>query len=94
MPLVATAMKAAFEVRIQAGLQRVFSAAASQGQGYDAIAQQQWMMLADAISDIAMDIVIQITTEAQVVPGQQVVGVGGGIPGPVTGATVSPGSII
>jgi hypothetical protein len=87
-------MKAKFQSRIEAGLQRVFSQAASQGQGYSSIAQQQWMMLADAISDIAMDVVIELTTNAEVVAGQSVVGVGGGIPGPVTGTTVSPGKII
>lgn len=93
MPLVASAMKSKFKSTIHAGLKRVYASSASGGEGYSAIADAQWELLADAISDIAADIVTEITTNAMVVPGQQVVGVGGGIPGPVTGATVSPGMI-
>lgn len=94
MPLVGAEMKSKFKSTIHDGLKRVFSSAVSAGDGYPPIADAQWELLADAISDIAMDIVNEIQQNAEVVPGQQVVGVGGGVPGPVTGATVSPGKIL
>lgn len=88
MPLIAPEMKQKFQSRIHDGLKRVFAT------DTDSQADAQWAKMADAISDIAMDIVTEITTNAIVVPGQQVVGVGGGIPGPVTGSTVTPGQIM
>jgi hypothetical protein len=87
-------MKAKFQTTIHSGLTRVFASDASQASGYPGVADPFWAKLADAISDIAMDIVTEMQTNAQVVPGQQVVGTGGGVPGPVTGATVSPGKIL
>jgi hypothetical protein len=63
-------MKALFQSRIEAGLSRVFSSEVSAATGYAAISKAQWALLADAISDIAIDIVSQIQTEAQVLPGQ------------------------
>lgn len=93
MPLVAAEMKQKFQSRIYDGLQRVFGSEAAQGENYSPEAQKQWQMLADAISDIAMDIVNEIQTNATVLPGQAVVGTGGGVPGPMTGTTVSPGNI-
>jgi hypothetical protein len=50
------------------------------------------LKLANAISDIAMDIVEELTTNAQVVPGQKVIT--NGSPSTQTGSTVSPGRII
>jgi hypothetical protein len=94
MPLVGVAIKSKFKDTIYSGLKREFSAAVSQGQGYPPVADEFWLKLASAISDIAMDLVDEMHSNAQVLPGQQVVGVGGGIPGPVTGATVSPGKIL
>lgn len=91
MPLVGPAMKAKFKDTIKAGLQREFSGEASKGQGYPPVAEEMWTKLADAISDIAMDIVTEIQTNAQVLPGQQVVTAGS--PTTQTGATVSPGKI-
>jgi hypothetical protein len=92
MALNASDMKAAFQARIYAGLQRVFGPEASEGTNYSPEAQKQWRMMADAISDLAMDLVTQIQTNAQVIPGIQVVGtsVTGG---PVTATTVTPGTI-
>ncbi len=81
-------MKAKFQSRIHDGLKRTF------GNDTDSQADAQWAKMADAISDIAMDIVTELTTNAMVVPGQQIVGVGGGIPGPVSGTTVTPGQIL
>lgn len=94
MPLQGPVLKQLMQQRIYQGLKRVFEADTSQGTNYDPVADAHWMKMADAISDAAMDIVSEIQGSAQVVPGQQVVGVGGGVPGPVTGATVSPGTII
>ena len=87
MPLIASEMKAKFKSRIHAGLKRVFAS------DTDSQVDAQWTKIADAISDIAMDIVTEITTKAQVNPGQSVTGVGGGVPGPMSGSTVSPGTI-
>jgi predicted nucleic acid-binding Zn ribbon protein len=91
MPLVAQEMKAKFQSRIYDGLQRVFGSEAAQGQNYSPEAQKQWQMMADAISDIAMDIVTELTTNAQVLPGQQVLT--NGSPSTQTGATITPGQI-
>jgi len=92
MPLVAPEMKAKFQSRIHAGLTRVFGSDVSAGQGYPPIADPFWAKLADAISDIAMDVVDEIQQNAQVVPGQQVLT--NGSPTTHTGNTISPGKII
>jgi hypothetical protein len=94
MPLVGAAIKSKFKDTIYNGLKREFTASASKGEGYAGIADEFWLKLANAVSDIAMDLVDEMHSNAQVVPGQQVVGVGGAIPGPMTGATVSPGKIL
>jgi hypothetical protein len=94
MPLVATEIKQKFQDRIHQGLKRAFNSDASKGQSYDPVADANWAKMADAISDIAMDLVTELTTNAMVVPGQQVVGTGGGVPGPMTGATITPGQIM
>jgi hypothetical protein len=91
MALVASEMKAKFQTRIQAGLSRVFSAEVAAAKGYPPVAAADWMKLADAISDIAMDIVMEIQTNAEVIPGQSVVTVG--TPVTQTGATITPGKI-
>jgi hypothetical protein len=88
MPLVASAMKARFKKTIHDGLKRVFSAEASQGTDYLPIADAQWEKVADAISDIAMDIVTEMTTNAQVAPGIVTAG------SPTSHVSVSPGKII
>ena len=95
MPLVAPEMKAKFQDRIHAGLTRVFSADVAAGKGYPPIADPFWNKLADAISDIAMDIVNEIHENAQVVPGQAVLIPLTGAPStPSSGTTISPGKII
>lgn len=94
MPLSGPQLKTQFQKTIKDGLKREFGGAASKGDGYSPEAEAQWEKMASAIADIAVDIVTAITTQAQVLPGQQIVGVGGGIPGPVSGATVSPGQIL
>ena len=89
MPLQAATMKAKFKSRIHDGLARVFAS------DTDPQADPSWAKLADAISDIAMDIVTEITTNAQVIPGQAVVGTFVGVgSGPTTGVTTTPGQIL
>lgn len=92
MPLVAAAMKAKMQTRIHQGLKRTFSPAVNQGKDYSGIAEEFWEKLADAISDIAMDVVSEIQQNAEVVPGQQVTTQGG--PTNQAGQTVSPGKIL
>lgn len=92
MPLVGPEMKAKFQSTIHSGLKRVFSSASAGGTGYDPISDAQWAKMADAISDIAVDIVNEIQQNAQVVPGQQVVT--NGSPSTQAGQTVSPGKIV
>lgn len=93
MPLIGSAIKSKFKQSIYNGLKREFGAAAAKGDGYDSTADEFWQKLAEAVSDIALDMVEEITTNAMVMPGQTIVGVGGGVPGPVNGSTVSPGQI-
>jgi hypothetical protein len=88
-------MKARFQATIAAGLRRVYAQEVAQGKGYPPIAEEQWAKLADAISDIAIDIVNEIQQNAQVVPGQAVLIPTTSVPGtPSPGATVTPGKII
>ena len=96
MPLESSAIKSKFQSRIHAGLQREFGNAVAEGKNYPGVADEFWVKLANAISDIAMDLVDEIHNNAQVVPGQQVTGtaVGAAVSGPVTGATASPGKIV
>jgi hypothetical protein len=93
MALVGSEMKSKFQSRIHSGLARVFGSDVAAGQGYPGIADPFWAKMADAISDIAMDVVNEIQQNAEVVPGQQVTGVDS-VSGPVTAATASPGKIL
>ena len=95
MALVSSEMKAKFQSRIHAGLSRVFSAEVAQGKGYPPIVDPYWERLADAISDIAMDIVQEIHDNAQVIPGQQVLVPATSGPGmPSAGTVITEGKII
>jgi len=86
-------MKAKFQSRIHDGLRRVFSADVSAGTGYEPIADAQWAKMADAISDLAIDLVNEIQQNAEVLPGIQVTTTdSNGDSG--TGATISPGKIL
>jgi len=92
MPLVASEIKAKFRSRIHSGLKRVFLESASMGTNYPPVSDEFWEKLSDAISDIAMDLVEEIQTKAEVVPGIQVMTTdSAGDSG--TGATISPGKI-
>lgn len=81
------------------GLKEQFGASASKGKGYNSEAEQQWQKMAEAISGIAADIVMEITNNAEVQPGISISGIANTIggpssqTGPVSGSTSSPGKI-
>lgn len=84
MALNGPALKAKMALSIKAGLKRNFSDVSSTA-GYAGISEAQWIKIADAVSDIALDIVLALTTQAQVAPG---------IPTVAGGTTTAPGKII
>ncbi len=91
MALVASKIKAKYKQRIYNGLKREFSQYTSPREGFPPIADEVWMKLADAISDVAIDLVEEIHTNAEVIPGILVDTTG--TPAHHTGKTVSPGKI-
>jgi len=93
MPMQPSALKSKIKQTIYNGLKSQFGSSTAKGDKYTPIADENWEKLAEAISGIAMDIITEIVQNAQVMPGIQIVGVGGGVPGPVQGSTVSPGKI-
>lgn len=82
------ALKAKFKATIHAGLKAQFSSAAGAAAGYSTIADAQWEKVAEAISGIALDIITEITTNAQVPAGIPTAG------SPSAQVTVAPGKII
>ena len=100
MALNAAALKSKMKDTIHNGLREQFGSAFSQGQNYEPVADAQWAKMAESISGIAADIIMEIVTNGVVVPGQDVVvkvtTVGSSITqtGPGTGSVVSPGKII
>ncbi len=82
------ALKAKMKATIYNGLKAGFTAEASKGSGYTPIADAQWAVMAEAISGIAADIVMEIATNATVLPGIPTAG------GPTNQATVAPGKIL
>lgn len=94
MPLDKDRLKSNYKNRIYSGLKREFSAAVAKGKGFPPVADEFWMKIANAISDIAFDIVSEIKDNAEVIPGQQVMTeVAGTPPHAHPGKTVSPGKI-
>lgn len=89
MPLVGAAVKAKFKKTIFDGLKAAFG-----GPNAPKDAEESWMKIAEAVSGIGVDIVSELQTNAQIAPGIPIAGVGGGVPGPVSGATTGPGKII
>ena len=90
MPIVAPKLQAEMEVRIYNALKKNFSADGATNKEADA----SWAKQAKAISEIAIDICSMLLIDAQVAPGQAVVGSGGGVPGPMAGSTTTPGKLI
>lgn len=83
MALSGDTLKAAMKSRLNASLNRVFASET----GSNGTSAADRAKLADAISDIAMDIVTALTTEAQVLPGIPVITPVG------PGSTAGPGKI-
>ena len=99
MPMNPSGLKSKIKQTIYNGLKAQFGGAASKGKDYAGVADEQWEKMAEAISGIASDIITEITTNAQVMPGISITGIANtvGSPaaqtGPVSGATSSPGKI-
>lgn len=87
MAMQPAALKAKMKDTIHAGLKAQFGSDAGKGQDYSPIADAQWEKMAEAISGIALDIVMEIVSNAQVLPGIPTAG------GPTNQATVAPGMI-
>lgn len=87
MPMDPAGLKAKMKDRIYNGLKAQFSSAAGQGSNYTSVADSQWEKMAEAISGIAADIVMEITSNAQVNPGIPTAG------SPSSQVTVAPGKI-
>lgn len=80
-------LKSKMKERIYNGLKSQFSSSAGTADEYSAVADAQWQKMAEAISGIAADIVMEITQNASVLPGIPTAG------GPAAQATVAPGKI-
>jgi len=87
MAMNPTALKSKIKMTIYNGLKAGFASAAGQGTNYTPVADAQWMVMAEAISGIAIDIVTEITTNASVNPGIPTAG------GSSSQVTVAPGKI-
>lgn len=81
-------LKEKFKQTIINGLKAQFGGSIPQGGD----AQENWAKMAEAISGIAADIVAEITSNAEVVPGVTVSTVGS--PMAQTGPTTAPGKIM
>jgi hypothetical protein len=87
MPMDPAGLKSKMKERIYNGLKAEFGSSAGEGEAYSPIADAQWQKMANAISGIAADIVMEITTNAMVNPGIPTAG------SPVAQVTVAPGTI-
>ena len=87
MAMVPAGLKSKMKETIYNGLKAQFGSAAGTGEAYSPIADEQWNKMAEAISGIAMDIVMEITQNATVLPGIPTAG------SPVAQVTVAPGKI-
>lgn len=92
MPMNPSALKSKFKTTIYNGLKSQFGGAASKGKDYNKEADEQWQKMAEAISGIAADIILELQTNAQVMPGIAVATAGS--PAAQTGATTAPGKIL
>jgi hypothetical protein len=88
MAMQPDALKAKMKDTIYNGLKAQFGSAAGKGANYTPIADAQWQAMAEAISGIAADIVMEITTNATVLPGIPTAG------SPAAQVTVGPGQIL
>lgn len=87
MPMDPAGLKSKMKETIYNGFKAQFGASAGEGTNYTPVADAQWQKMAEAISGIAADIVMEIVTNAQVMPGIPTAG------GPTNQSTVAPGKI-
>lgn len=87
MPMNPSALKNKMKSTIYNGLKSQFGNSAGKGENYSSVADEQWRKMAEAISDIALDIIMEIVQNAQVMPGIPTAG------GPTNQTTVAPGRI-
>jgi hypothetical protein len=87
MPMQPDALKAKMKETIYNGLKKEFAASSAMGESYTPVSDAQWMKMATAISGIAADIIMEITTNAMVLPGIPTAG------SPAAQVTVAPGQI-
>lgn len=87
MPMDPAGLKSKMKERIYNGLKAQFSGEAGKGSPYTPVADPMWEKMAEAISGIAADIVMEIQQNAMVLPGIPTAG------GPTNQATVAPGKI-
>lgn len=87
MPMQPAALKSKMKETIYNGLKAQFGGEAAKGQSYTPEADAMWQKMAEAISGIAADIVMEIVQNAQVMPGIPTAG------GPTNQTTVAPGKI-
>lgn len=87
MPMQPAALKSKMKETIYNGLKAQFGGEAAKGQNYTPEADAMWQKMAEAISGIAADIVMEIVSNAQVMPGIPTAG------GPTNQTTVAPGKI-
>lgn len=81
-------LKSKMKNSIYNGLKSQFGPVAGQGKEYSPIADAHWQKMAEAISEIATDIVMEITQNSQVLPGIPTAG------GPAAQVTTGPGKIV
>ncbi len=84
MALDGASLKAKMKSTIEAGLAKNFPEVSATAQ-YGGVSKEMWTKIADAISGIALDIVADITSKAEVPPGIPV--------DPSKGMTVGPGKV-
>lgn len=87
MAMQPAALKAKMKTTIYNGLKKEFGSAAAKGQSYTPISDEQWQKMAEAISGIALDIVMEIMMNAEVTAGIPTAG------SPAAQTTVAPGKI-
>jgi tRNA A37 threonylcarbamoyltransferase TsaD len=88
MAMQPSALKSKMKETIYNGLKAQFGSSASKGKNYNPVADEQWQKLAEAISGIAADIIMEIVQNAQVLPGIPTAG------SPAAQTSVAPGKIM
>jgi uncharacterized protein (DUF362 family) len=88
MAMNPSALKSKMKTTIYNGLKAQFGSSAGKGKDYSSVADENWQKMAEAISGIALDIVMEIVQNAQVMPGIPTAG------SPASQTSVGPGKIL